>query len=58
MRPEGLCPIRQQAWCLIAGRLHHPTVATHQRLLHELLPGVLLTGWGRLLPEDGVTLGV
>jgi hypothetical protein len=54
MRPEVMFNIRQKAWCLIASRLHHPTVEAHKRLFHELLPSVVIVGLGHLFQENVV----
>ena len=58
LRPKVMGHIREKPRRFIAGRLHALTVQTRKRRCHEGMPRVLLTGWGRLLQEDVVTLGV
>jgi len=43
MRPQVMFHRRQQSWCLIARRLHHPTVETRKGLLHVRMPRVLVS---------------
>ena len=58
MGPKVMLNIRQQSGCFIARRLHNVTIETGERLLHEGMPRVLITGWGRLLQKNVVALGV
>src|SRR6266516_3792873 len=58
LRPKVMGHIREKPRRFIAGRLHALTVQTRKRLGHEGMPRVLLTGWGRLLQEDIVALGL
>jgi hypothetical protein len=54
MRPKVMGHVCQKPRGLIAGRLDHWTVETRQGLLHQRLPGVLISRLGRLLQHHGV----
>ena len=54
MRPKVMGHVCQKPRGLIAGRLDNWTVETRQGLLHQRLPGVLISRLGRLLQHHGV----
>ena len=58
MRSKVVFHIRQQAWGLITGRLHHPAVETRKSWRHQRIPRVLIACLGHLFQENVVALGV
>ncbi len=58
MRPKVMGNIREKARRFIACRLNDLTVQTRKRRFHEGMPRVLIAGWGHLLQDNVVALGV